>query len=253
MTGRRPLYTNRGRRPGAGIVSTVLLVAWFSPPLNAQSSPVSGVAGVSSQLIDRGVASSPATPILQGAVSWTSPTGWSLGLSGSTELRSPGKTSEAVAQASHYWSLSSDWQFRAGLLYYGYFGDAHTKVYDRTETGVTWIYRDMLTFGLSAIFVVGAGDSQPKGAADVNFLWPLAWHFSLSAGAGVAESLDSRYSRYSRHESGHDGLYGYGQAGLRWGHGPLRLALDRIMSSQGRQPQGGLRASPWVATISWSF
>ncbi|HEV7777068.1 MAG TPA: TorF family putative porin [Luteibacter sp.] len=251
MTERRPFCVNRGRRPGVGALSIALVAAWLVPPLHAQSSNLTGVVGISSQLVDRGVANSPATPILQGAVSWTSPTGWSLGLSASTQVRSPGQAAETVAQVSHYWLVSENWQFRAGLLYYGYAGDARSKVYDRAETGISWIYRDMLTFGLSAIYVVGAGDSQPKGAADINFLWPLAWHFSLSLGAGLAQPLEARYSHHYGRDS--DSPYSYGQAGLRWANGDWRLELARIMSDQGRQPRGGLRTSPWVATVTWSF
>jgi uncharacterized protein (TIGR02001 family) len=242
-------------RTGLGFIS-VAIAACLPESLHAQSTNVSGAVALSSQLVDRGLAIAPATPALQGAVSWTSPAGWSLGLSGSAELRSPGRVIEALVQASRFWSLSSDWQMQASLLYYNYPGTAHSRVFDRTETGVNWIYRDILTFGLSAVCVIGAKDHQPRGAADLSLHWPLAWHFSLSAGAGVAQSLIAPHAPNAPNSSGysHASLYGYGQAGLTWGNGPWRVELDRVMTDQGMQRhRDDLRASPWTATISRSF
>ena len=231
----------------------------FSLALHAQSVSFNGTAALSSELIDRGQAITGNTPIAQGAASWTFPAGWSLGLSGSTELRSPGRLVEALAQASHYWSLSSDWQMQASLLYYRYPGNSHSMAYDRAETGVDWTYRDVLTFGLSAIYVIGAPDSQPRGAADVSFHWPLAWHFSLSAGVGSTQSIIAPYTYYRDGQANpyaydHTGVHGYGHAGLLWGNGPWQIELDRIVADPATQRQwANMGASPWVATISRSF
>jgi uncharacterized protein (TIGR02001 family) len=227
---------------------SLAIAAWLPAPLHAQSTNISGVMGVTSQLVDRGMAISPATPILQGAVSLTSAGGWSFGLSGGAEVRSPGRIEEASAQASRYWSLSSDWQMQTSLLYYSYPGNARSRVFDRTEAGVNWIYRDILTFDLSAIRVAGAKDHQTGGSADLDFHWPLPWQLSLSAGAGVAQSLIAPYS------SGHANLYSYGQAGLMWNNGSWRVELDRITTSAGTpRHSGSLSPAPWVATMSRSF
>jgi uncharacterized protein (TIGR02001 family) len=237
-------------RIGAGVVS-IAIVAWLPTPLHAQSTNISGTVALSSQLVDRGLAITPVTPIFQAAASWTSPTGWSLGLSAGTEVRSPGRVSEALAQASRYWSLSSDWQMEASLLYYDYPSNARSGDFNRVETGVSWVYRDILTFGLSAITLTGGNDQRPRGAADVNFHWPLAEHFSLSVGAGVAQNLISPYGPSGY---GHTGFYGYGHAGLVWGYGPWRIDLDRIMiDPESRQQWGSLAPASWVGTISWSF
>lgn len=228
-------------------------MACVSTPLRAQSSTVSGAVGISSQLVDRGLAVTPATPILQAAASWTS-SGWSLGLSGGTEIRSPGHVSVALAQVSHYWSLSSDWQMQAGALYYDYPGNAQARLFDRTETGVNWIYRDILTFGLSAICLTNGNHHGPRGAADVDFHWPLAWHFSLSLGAGVAQHLVSPYDSYGYTTRPGTGVYGYGHAGLLWSYGPWRVELDRIATDPAMPRRGGnLVAQPWVGTVSWTF
>ena len=247
---RAPLTSCRYRaRLVLFVLAFVAMLVWL--PLHAQTSGVSGAVGVSSELVDRGLAVSPPTPILQGALSWTSSSGWSLGASAATEIRSPGNVSEALAQVSKYWSLSADWQMRGSLLYYDYPGNARAKYFDRTEAGVDWIYRDILTFGLSGICLVNGDEHQPRGAADVNFHWPLAWHFSVSAGVGVAQSLLSPYGSngYSRAS-----VYRYGQLGLIWSYRSWRVELDRVAADPGSHRQwGNLVASPWVGTISWSF
>lgn len=222
-----------------------------SAPLHAQSTGISGVVALSSQLVDRGQAVTPSTPILQGAASWTSPSGWSLGLSGSTELRSPGKVVEALAQASRYWSLSGDWQMQTGLLYYNYPGNSRSRVYNRAELGVSWIYRDVLTFGLSAAHVFHSGNQRPRAAADVDFHWPLARDFSLSAGAGIAQTLIRPRYPYTYDRPSH---YAYGHVGLMWSRGPWRMELDHIQTDlETAARRGNLDVSPWVATLSWSF
>lgn len=257
---------------------SVAIAACVSMPSHAGPTTFNGTAALSSQLVDRGQAITGDTPIVQAAVSWTFPdegaasltlpSGWSLGLSGATKLRSPGRLVEALVQASRYWSLSDNWQMQANLLYYRYPGDAGSKAFDQAETGVNWSYRDVLTFGLSAIYVVGAKGPQPRGAADINFHWPLARHFSLSAGAGITQSLMTPYTSY-RHVyadsydhhayAGHSGSvraghYSYGHVGLLWRNGPWQIELDRIVAApQAQQQWNNPGASPWVATISRSF
>jgi hypothetical protein len=240
--------------------------------LHAQSSTFDGTVALGSELVDRGRVIVGDTPVVQGAASWTfadegaASAGWSLGLSGSTRARSPGRLVEALAQASHYWPLSGDWQMQGGLLYYRYPGHGRAKSVDRIETGVNWTYRDVLTFGLSAIYIVGGSGRQPRAAADLSFHWPLAPHLSLSAGAGFAESLAAPYGSYRHgyerhgayaHESayGSDSRpYGYGHAGLLWDYGTWRIELDRMVAGRRtRQQWASLGASPWVATISRSF
>jgi uncharacterized protein (TIGR02001 family) len=236
----------------SGLCAFIGLIAMgFPATSHAQSAGFSGVVALSSQLVDRGQAVTPATPILQGAVSWTSPSGWSLGVSGSSRLRSPDDVVEALAQASRYWSLSGDWQMQTGLLYYNYPGNSRSRVYNRAELGASLIYRDVLTFGLSAAHVFRSGNQRPRAAADIGFHWPLAWHISLSAGAGVAQTLIARRYPNTYDQPNH---YAYGQVGLMWAQGPWRVELDHIQSNlpdAGRQ--GNLDVSPWVATLSWSF
>jgi hypothetical protein len=257
---------------------SLAMAACLCMPLHAQSTTFNGIAALSSQLVDRGQAITGDTPILQGAASWTFPTegtasqslpsGWSLGLSGSTEIRSPNRLVEAMAQASRYWSLSSEWQMQVSLLYYRYPGSTGgSRAFDRAETGVSWSYRDVLTFGLSAIHVIGAKNQLLRGAADINLHWPLARHFSLSAGAGITQSLAAPYRPYHHVYNGSSSHayanyayssradhYSYGHVGLLWSDGPWRIELDRIVAAPETQQQwANLDTSRWVATISRSF
>jgi hypothetical protein len=261
----------RSARPGHAVLragfAALLVGACLAPPLHAQSTAFNGTAALSSQLVDRGQAMTSNTPILQGAASWTFPAGWSLGLSGSAEVRSPGRLVAALAQASRHWSLAGDWQMQANLLYYRYAGAARSRAFDRVETGLSWSYRDVLTLGLSAIHVVGSRH-RLRGAADISVHWPLARHFSLAAGAGIAQSPIAPYNAYGyghagSHEYGHAGSYShrrsadfhsYGHVGLLWSRGPWRIELDRILADpETRWQWDAMGASPWVATVSRSF
>jgi uncharacterized protein (TIGR02001 family) len=227
------------------------LMSFIAVPVHAQSTGINGTVALSSQLVDRGQAITPSTPVLQGALSWTSASGWSLGLSGSTEVRSPDQVVETLAQVSRYWSLSNDWQMQTGLLYYNYPGNSRSRVYNRAELGVSWIYRDVLTFGLSATHVFRTGNQRPRMAADVDFHWPLVWDFSLSAGAGIAETLIAPRPPYTYDRPTH---YKYGHIGLIWRRGPWQMELEHIQTDPGKVgPRSNPDVSPWVATVSWSF
>ncbi|GLQ95055.1 TorF family putative porin [Dyella acidisoli] len=241
-----------------------LSAALFTAPLHAQSNTLSGAVAVSSQLIDRGLAVSPVTPILQGNVTWTSASGWMLGLSAATETRSPGHGSEAMAQVAHYWSLTDDWRMQAGVVYYGYPGNPEGRPFDRVETGLNWMYRDVLSIGLAAITLTHGSDHSPTGAADVDFHWPLPQNFAVSAGLGVAQPLTrsggywgyvsgGAYNWYAYHRSERmRSYYGYGHVGLSWGYESWRVELDRVFTDPDIRRQGSA-AAPWVATISWAF
>ncbi|MGY3229310.1 uncharacterized protein (TIGR02001 family) [Luteibacter sp. HA06] len=211
--------------------------------LHAQSSSIGGVVAISNQLVDRGLAVTPKTPVLQGALSWTTPSGWSLGLSASTETRSPGQIVEALAQASYAWTLSTDWQMQTSLLYYRYGNDSHSRNYDRVELAANWIYRDVLTLGLSEARLVHTGGRGPRGAADIGFHWPLVRNVSVSAGVGTAQYFITPYNReYAR--------YQYGHGGLVWENAGWRVELNHIMTRHAARPVGSPAVSPWNATIS---
>jgi len=202
-----------------------------------------GGIALSSQLVDRGQAITKATPILQGVLSWSTPDGWALGLSTSAEARSPGPVVEAMAQVAHYWTLTSDWSMQAGAIYYKY--PWRSRFFDRSEGGLHWTFRDVLTFGVSATHFVHADSERTRAGADANFHLPLTEELSLSVGAGVAKSYFDPYPYYR-----------YGHVGLAWTRGAWRVELDRVAADvktprywRPRSPE----AEPWVATVLWSF
>lgn len=257
-------YTRKSCAPGRlyprdprGLPAAAIMLACLSTPLHAQSSNFSGEVALASQLVDRGLAITPATPVLQGSVSLALPEGWSLGLAGGVEARSPGRLVVALARVSHFWALSSDWQAQASLLYYDYRADDGRGIPDRADASLHFTYRDTLTFGLSAVRVSGNQDRRLLGAADLELRWPLTRHVSLSTGAGIAQTAVASYEPGSYQHYGHDApieLYGYGHLGLAWSDGPWHLQIGRNMNSLGERRVYGTQASSnWVATLSWSF
>jgi len=239
------------------------MAAGLSASVHAESSQVSGQVALASQLVDRGLAITPATPILQGSVSWSPSTRWSLGLAAGAEVRSPDSPVITLARVSHDWAPAGDWHARVSLLYYDYGTSSRAYAADRVDASLYFTYRDVLTFSLSAMRPVGEGNDRLLGAADLDVRWPLAQHVSLSAGAGIAQTSGSPYDGspygqdgYRSYGDRHDQLrlYGYGQLGLAWSNGPWHLELDRVVSSLATQQTRDSRASSrWVATLSWSF
>lgn len=234
------------------------MLASLAAPLHAQSSRLSGEVALASQLVNQGLAVTPATPILQGAVSWTSPDGWSLGLAGGVEVRSPGRPVVALARVSRFWPLSGDWLAQASLLYYDYRAEGGSGIPDRADASIYFIYRDTVTLGLSAIRVSGDRDRRLRGAADIDANWPLTQHLSVTAGVGIAQANVVSYGHGGYRHPGprYDSvqLYGYGNVGLAWSDAPWHLRLDRNRSSMGsRRAYGAQPPSTWVATLSRSF
>lgn len=265
---RHPRIPRFARCHGAVLwLAAIAAQACLPTAVHAQSR-VDGKIALASQLVDRGLAVTPATPVLQGAVSWASPTGWSLGVAGAVETRSPGTPVMALARVSHTWAPSAEWQAQASLLYYDYHANG---IPDRLDANVYFTYRDILSFGLSAIRVDNPrAPRRVTGAADATLSWPLTRHLSLSAGAGIAQATVTVYGpRYppghppgsppyyygGGHAYRYDRVqrYGYGSIGLAWSDGPWRLQVDRNMNSLGARRVYGDRAPGWVATLSRAF
>lgn len=253
VTGQRPSHgqaVDRGKRRQRVLCGLVCAAApallWA--PAQACAGTLSSQVSLASQLVDRGLAISPVTPVLQGSVAWTSTSDWTLGLSLGVESRAPGKLAAGVAHVARFWSLSDNWRMQVGVNYYHYADLRRANVY---EPGVYWIYRDVLSLGISGTHVVGTEGRWLQPAADLNVHWPLTNGLSLSAGIGVA-----RYAVYRGHHEWYyaRGFYRYGQLGLSWRHGSWRLGLDRIAVrfSSPRTPQR-IVPSPWLATIVRSF
>jgi uncharacterized protein (TIGR02001 family) len=244
---------SRGRRVlPAALLAAGWLLAGLAAPAHAQSSRFGGEVALASQLVDQGIAITADEPVLQGAVSWMAPGGWSFGVAGGVEARSPGTPVFTLARASHAWTPSADWLVQASLLYYDYRSRGRAAAPDRMHANLYFTWRDTLTFGVSAIHPAGDHPRRVLGAADAEIGWPLGRHFTLSAGAGVAQALVVRgyHYRYERVEG-----YRYGNLGLAWNEGPWRLQVDRTANSLGARGaySGAGTPSDWVATLAWSF
>ncbi len=218
--------------------------------LHAQSAPLGGSVALTSQLVDRGLPITATTPVLQAALRWDSPGGWSLGAAGASELRSP-RLAEGMLHAAYSWPLSANWQMQASLLYYDAPRRGRARSYRRAEADLAWIYRDVFTLNLAALRPLGSRAGRTNPAAEANLRWPLSSHLSLLAGVGVARFQHGSYGYYGEQYSEY---YRYGQVGLAWSAGRWHVELDRIATRdapRSRRGTGGL--SPWLASVSWSF
>jgi hypothetical protein len=235
---------------GAGLTSiAAILAACLLAPVHVRAGELHGQVSLASQLVDRALTITPATPALQGAVAWTTSSGWSLGVSGGIELSSPGHLAAGVVHAARAWTLSPNWRMQTDVVYYHYAGRLRANVY---EPGVYWLYRDVLTFGVSGVYFAGTDEHELHPAADLNVHWPLAGGFSFSGGLGIARyAVPYGRAAYDRYRTGY---YRYGEAGLLWTHGPWQIEVDRIAVDAGaRRYLQNVVASPWLATVSRSF
>ncbi|WP_250626416.1 hypothetical protein [Pinirhizobacter soli] len=242
-----------------------MVAAWFAAtgmpvPVHAQSN-FSGQVAVGSQLVDRGLAITSARPVVQGAVNWATPDGWSVGASAGALMGSPGNIADWLVQGSRAWVVSTDWQVQASGIYYRYTRSGSSRVYTRAEAGMAWIYRDTLTLSLSAVRALHSPDHEVRPGADVDFRWPLPWNLSFSAGAGVSQALvlvggyyaHGAWVRYPRPRL-EAPTYRYGHVGLAWAHGRWRVGVERVATDLGdRAREANLDAAPWIGTVSLSF
>jgi len=237
------------KRPFAVVVRSVAVMTFAGlAATQAQAfAAANGEVALSSQLVDRGVAITRPGPALQGAVSWSWPSGWSIGTSGGVELRDPDHVADSLIQVSRTWPVSTDWRMQTRLLYYHYSGIVHVGYY---EAGLDWMFRDTLTFGLSGIYSPNR-DHRFRPAADLDFRWPLPQDFSVNAGVGVASYASPAYGQY---EHGVANYYRYGHLGLLWARGGWQFKFERLLlTGPDRERMRELAPSPWLATLSRSF
>lgn len=227
------------------IALALMLLAPFSA-----CSAATGEMALSSQLVDRGVAITRPGAALQGAVSWNWPSGWSLGVSGGFELRDPDHLADAVVQVSRYRNVSGDWRMQTRLLYYHYSSIVHAGFY---EAGMDWVYREVLTFGLSAVYSAQRSH-RLRPAADLDLNWPLQRNLSLTAGLGVAGYSVPVNEYYRNYEQESASYYRYGHLGLLWTRGRWQFKTERMLiGAEDRERMHRLAPSKWLATLSVSF
>ncbi len=213
----------------------------------ATASDFGGAAGLSSQLVDRGIALTRDTPVLQGTLFWLPSPGWSVNVSASSALNAPGKVLMVAASLSRSWTLSDDWQMQAEVLRYSYPTDRINRLFNRNEASLGWNYRDRLSISLAAFQMPDSG-LRPRwyGATDLTAHQPLIGALSLSAGIGISQAPPAMYGlEYASH-------YHYGHAGLIYTTGHWNVELERVFSNS-RTGYPGRGIWPWVASVSRSF
>lgn len=225
----------------------MLALPWSAA--RSQDGAWQGSLAMSSQLVDRGLAIGSSTPTLQGALSWASDDGWTIGGAIGAPLRRPGDPTEALVQVARSWRASASSQLQASLVYYDYPAVGAMPAYRRVEGNASWIYRDVLVLNAAALRPLNVPGAKTAGAVDVSLRWPLAAHLSLRAGLGEAQFQH----RYGYHGDRLD-WYGYGNLGLAWEEGSWRVEATRIATRDApRQRPGTGGLSPWLATVAWSF
>jgi hypothetical protein len=213
--------------------------------LPATAASLGGAVAINTQLVDRGIAMTPATPVVQGSVFWIPASGWSLSLSGAAVTRSPTPLLQSSAAITRYWTLSDHWQMQAGLARSHYAIDQGLWRYTRTEANLGWTYQDMLSLTVSASRLTGGTRLYP--AADLILRYPLTKQLALSAGLGAARS--PTYTEPDDHVVG----YRYGHAGLVWSQGNWTFEVDRMVTDGAPRPWDGPHVSPWAAMLSLAF
>ncbi|WP_235429760.1 hypothetical protein [Xanthomonas sp. GPE 39] len=213
----------------------------------AAASDFGGAAGLSSQLVDRGIALTRDTSVLQGTLFWLPAPDWSVSVSASSALNAPGKILMVTAGVSRNWTLSDSWQMQVEVLRYSYPTNRINRMFNRNEASLGWTYRDRLSISLAAFQMPDNGLRQRwYGAADLSTHQPLIGALSLSAGIGVSQAPAAIYGME------HTSHYNYGHAGLIYTTGHWNVELNRIFSnSHTGYPDHGLW--PWVASVSRSF
>ncbi|MCC4595606.1 hypothetical protein NRY95_11320 [Xanthomonas campestris pv. phormiicola] len=246
---RRAQACPRQRSRWGPLGSVALALAVWLPGADAVAARVGGALGLSSQLVDRGVAVTPATSTVQGAAYWLPAPGWSLSVSASSLLRKPGELRLVTAEASRNWTLSDNWQMQAGLLYYVYPANRVEKLLNRNEASLGWSYRDLLSFSVAAFQLPDSGDrGRWYKAADLSVHQALPAHLALSAGVGISQAPSALYGLGSAEH------YRYGHAGLLWNAGSWTAEIDREFSgARGGYAWHAKPPWPWVITVSRSF
>lgn len=232
------------RRRGALALAVALCL-----PGTALAAKFGGAVGLSSQLVDRGIAVTADTPSLQVAGYWLPAPGWSLGASASTALDAPGQQLLTTVELSRSWTLSDSWQMQVGLLRYDYPGNRINRLFNRNEASIGWSYRDRLSVSLAAFELPDSYRGRWYGAADLTVHQPLPGHLSLSAGVGISQAPAALYGLddYADH-------YSYGHAGLMWNAGAWNVEIDRVFSdARSIYASRGGGIWPWVVTLSRAF
>lgn len=213
---------------------------------------VGGSVAITTDYVYRGVSLSRGRVAYQGGVHIQLPRQWQVGVWGSTfENRDHvGAPLEATAFLAHTWTLTPDWNVRAGVMHYQYFSQSTPVDYDHDEIFVSVSFQSQLTMGLSWMpNVVRYRYRQPTQRAaataiDVTWSQPLVRDWSATIGVGY-------YDLSSLYGTG----YAYGHVGVSGAMGPIEVDLLHIDSDAHAADIYGeaVTGRRWSATARWRF
>lgn len=210
-----------------------------------------GSIAVATDYIYRGISQTRGEPAIQGGAQWQSPTGWSVGLWGSTlDFDSRlGSTYEIALHAARAWSFGQNWSAQLAAAHHEYPTDARAG-YDYDELTASLSFQQRVTASVSwspNTSRYGAGRMAANRRAlsyELTLLQPLHAHWSLCAGAG----------HYDLHDLFGAG-YWFWNAGVAFAWDALQVDLLHIDADSTADRLFGPAASGgrWTAAFTWRF
>jgi uncharacterized protein (TIGR02001 family) len=234
-------------------ICTLLLPALFAcGACAAAHAGPGGSLAITSDYVLRGISQSDGSPVLQGDVHWTLPSGWSTGLWGSQLRFKPrAATSELGAYLQWQGTVSGDFDAGAACTHYAYLNDPRPVSYDYDELAVSLAWRDQVYLAATwtpRLNLYSAAD----GLASNREVYTLeaSWHrtlrprFDLNVGLGFYDPQGVDYASYA---------YGNATLGWHYGHWHANLSAIWVQDALHRQYSPGPAGGPLTATVAWLY
>ncbi len=225
-------------------------VVLLASPVQASEAWTASI-GLTTDYIYRGISQTRGEPAVQGGGQLQSPTGWSVGLWGSTVDFESSQSSnyELVIHAARAWSLAPDWSAQFSVAHHEYPNDARLD-YDYDELTASLSFQQRIT--ASAAWSPNTSRNNNWRSVtnrralsyELTLLQPLNEHWSLNAGVGHYDLRDLFGTGYWFWNTGIAFTWGALQVDLL--HIDVDAAADRLF----RYSASGGR---WTAALSWRF
>lgn len=221
-----------------------------SAPARAQD--WSGVLGVSSDNLYRGISLTDGRPAWLADLHRDLGADWVIGLGASAE-RPRGQTAGAqlTAYLDRHWQLDEDWAAQAGIVHYDSPSNPHRVYWRYDEINAAIGYRGRWTASVAVSpnrLRVSASGREEKALAtfyEATFHQPIAGRLSADMGVGYA-NLDR--------VAGLD--YKYGSGGLGYAIADARVYVQAVWTGPIEAPYPAAAIESrlrWVASVVWGF
>jgi uncharacterized protein (TIGR02001 family) len=217
-----------------------------------------GELALTSDYIYRGVSESDGHGAVQGDLHVATVGGTFLGVWASTRAQDlePGANAELEVYLGHRFSLSSAWNATLSARAHNFLGASSYSPSDNyQEISASLTYLDSWSVSLTSIpnavryWFYTRLSRAPAWVADTSGQWSLGRQFFVTAGAGYYRSQGTGSGTHRA--TG----YAYGNAGLAWEHGPLRVDVGYFLTQD-----AALRSFPYptaghkfAGTLTWRF